>query len=216
MREKLDTGSAKALLEKASELQKDLKKEIKELSRKLVDAEARSLKFSELEVNMTKKQRALEEEVKTLRGDYEERKDWKTKYEKESVEWRKQEEEYLAEIQRLEQEVRVVFSIGRRTSDKLVEELGAELKEKELNMTAQKRALDEKDEYIGTLEQERKSLRRLSWLGIKVTGERLRLQLARLRKNIGSKIAGKALPSRKEISSNSTVPVPNKAKRRTR
>lgn len=215
LRKKLETSSTKALLEKASRLQNEMRKEIEDLSSKLVDAEARSLKFAEFEKTMTEKQQALEEEIKTLHGEYEEGKEWKAKYEKESALWKKQEEEYLAEIQRLEQEVRVVFSIGRRTSDKLVEELSSQLKDKELNMTTQIKELSEKNQYIDILEEERKSLRKLSWLGVKVTRERALLQLARLRKSIRSKIAGKALPAVEKTSSNSTIPVPKRSRGRS-
>lgn len=172
------------LEEEASKLEIELRQEIKILTQKLDQAEADRAKDRELQKLMAKEQRALEKEIADLKKQYEQGTDWKYMYEEEKQRNEKREKESLAEIQRLEKEVRVVFSIGRRTSDKMVGDLGTRVKEKEEKLQMTMDELQSKKETIIDLEAERQSLRQLLRLSLRLTSQRLRLRLSLVRKKI--------------------------------
>lgn len=172
------------LEEEASKLEIELRQEILLLTQKLDQAEADRAKDKELQKLMAKEQKALEKEIADLKKQYAKGTDWKSMYEEEKERNEKQEKESLAEIQRLEKEVRVVFSIGRRTSDKMVENLGTRVKEKEEKLQMTMDEMESKKQTIIDLEAERQSLRQLLRLSWRLTSQRLRLRLSLVRKKI--------------------------------
>jgi hypothetical protein len=181
---------------KAAQIELQLRSEIDALTAKLDEADAARLKDKELQEIMAMEQKALEDEIAKLRKEYELGTDWKYMFEEEKEARLKAEKESREEIERLQKEIRVVFSIGRRTSDKLVEDLSSKLEQKEETLRMSMEEVGTKDRYISELVGERSSLRKLLLLSLKLTGQRLRARLKTLRK----KILGRPLPARRELS----------------
>mmetsp|Transcript_12463 Transcript_12463/g.20689 ORF Transcript_12463/g.20689 Transcript_12463/m.20689 type:complete len:329 (+) Transcript_12463:128-1114(+) len=178
------------LEEEAVKLEAELRQEILTLRHRLEEADVARQKDKELQKSMEKEQKVLEKEIASLKKQYKEGTDWKNLYEEAEMKSKKKEKESRAEIKRLEQEVRVVFSVGRRTSDKMVEDLGTRVKEKQEKLQITVNELNTKKEYIIDLEDERNSLRQLLRLSWRLTSQRLRLRLTVLRKVLRKKIMG--------------------------
>ena len=179
------------LEEEASKLELELRQTIATLTRKLQEAETELRKFKDLQVIMANERAALEMEIAELKKQFEKGSDWQGKY-KQALEKQGQERaEAKKEIERLQQEVRIVFSIGRRTSDKTVEALQSTLEEKEERLSMALEEISSAKEKLAEFEEERRSLRKLWGLSFRLTSQRLRRRLNDLRK----KIFGGILPA---------------------
>lgn len=177
--------------EEASKLELELRQTIATLTRKLQEAETELRKFKDLQVIMANERAALEVEIAELKKEFEKGSDWQGKY-KEALEKQGQERaEAKREIERLQQEVRIVFSIGRRTSDKTVEALQSMLEEKEERLSMTLEEMSSANEKLAEFEEERRSLRKLWGLSLRLASQRLRRRLNDLRK----KIFGGILPA---------------------
>jgi len=207
---KLNKRSSQDVLDAAIVMQKELKNEIEILSQKLLKAEFELFNVTELEETMQKKRQGLEEQIAVLQKKLDEGMDWKEKYEKSNMTQSEQEEKLLEEIERLEEEVRAVFSIGRKTSDALVKQMTYELREKEDEMKGAMKELESKDSYIEYLEKERGSLRKLLRISFSLTRERLQSRLLNLRRRISGRVIKPILTSsegQKNVGENVTVRV---------
>lgn len=188
---KMNGPNSEMLEEEAAKLEIALRQEIVLLKRKLRDADAERRKDKDLQAMMVKERKALEDEIAALRKEYEMGTDWKRKYEEEVEKRGRDEANLKKEIERLQQEVRIVFSIGRRTSDKMVDNLQTMLEEKEEKLSMTLDELNSSKQKLTELEEERQSMRKLWRLSWRLTAQRFRRRLTELRK----KILGRALPA---------------------
>ena len=177
--------------EEASKLEFELRQTIAALTRKLQDAEMELRKFKDLQAIMASERAALEEEIAALKKEFEKGTDWQGKYKQALEKQSKEQAEAKKEIERLQQEVRIVFSIGRRTSDKTVDKLQTMLEEKEERLSTTLEEIKSAKEKLAEFEEERRSLRKLWGLSFRLTSQRLRRRLGDLRK----KIFGGVLPA---------------------
>ena len=190
--EQLKNGpNGEILEEEAAKLEIMLRQEIASLKRKVRDAEAERRKDKDVQAMMVKERKALEDEIATLKKEYEMGTDWKRMYEEEVEKRGRDEANLKKEIERLQQEVRIVFSIGRRTSDKMVDNLQTMLEEKEEKLSMTLDELNVSNQKLAELEEERQSMRKLWRLSWRLTAQRFRRRLTELRK----KILGRALPA---------------------
>lgn len=173
--------------EEAAKLELELRQEITSLSQKLDEAETARLNDKDLLDTMAKSQKALEKDISDLRKQYEGGTDWKFKYEEEMEKRDKQEAATAKELSRLQQEVRIVFSIGRRTSDKMVDKMQTMLGESEEKLTMTADELNTSKQRLAELEEERQSLKKLWGLSWRLTSQRLGRRLSEVRKKILSR-----------------------------
>ena len=190
--EQLKNGpNGEILEEEAAKLEIMLRQEIASLKRNVRDAEAERRKDKDVQAMMVKERKALEDEIATLKKECEMGTDWKRMYEEEVEKRGRDEANLKKEIERLQQEVRIVFSIGRRTSDKMVDNLQTMLEEKEEKLSMTLDELNVSNQKLAELEEERQSMRKLWRLSWRLTAQRFRRRLTELRK----KILGRALPA---------------------
>ena len=170
--------------EEASKLELELRQTIATLTQKLQDAEMELHKFKDLQATMASERAALEEEIAALKKEFEKGTDWQGKYKQALEKQSNEQAQAKKEIERLQQEVRIVFSIGRRTSDKTVDTLQTMLEEKEERLSMTLEEINSAKEKLAEFEAERRSLRKLWGLSFQLTSQRLRRRLRDLRKTI--------------------------------
>lgn len=176
--------------------------EIGALTNKLAVADAKRLHDAQLQQELKRERQELQQEIKNLQREVENKYDYKTKYETEKKDRTTDNQNNRLEIKRLQEEVRVVFSIGRRTSDKIVKDLRSRLSHKDERLQMALDDVERKEDYIQQLEQERKSLKSLWKLSWKLTLQRLRHRVVGMRHSFLSRRRRTSLPASVDGDSN--------------